>query len=136
MAIESQLPEKKRILVVEDEMSTRTMLVKLLESVGYEVFQEERGDTGLDRVYDLRPDLLLLDLNLPNLTGTEICAKLKSDPRVRDIPILMMTGEFKSPEDKIKGFGLGADDYITKPFDLSILLSRIQNLFKAQRPLE
>ena len=125
MAIESPR-NKTRILIVEDDFALRSMLALLMQSLGYEVFQEENGGTAVQKVLDLRPDLILLDVNLPGMKGTEICGKVKSDVRVKDIPILMMTGEFREIEDKLKGFGMGADDYVLKPVDISILIARVR----------
>ena len=125
MAIESQ-QNRSRVLIVEDDFALRSMLVLLMQSLGYEVFQEENGGTAVQKVLDLRPDMILLDVNLPGMKGTEICGKVKSDVRVKDIPILMMTGEFREIEDKLKGFGMGADDYVLKPVDISILIARVR----------
>src|SRR5438045_3030128 len=112
---------KKRILIVEDDFALRSMLALLMQSLGYEVFQEETGSAAYQKVVDLRPDMILLDVNLPGMKGTEVCGKVKADSRLKDIPVLMMTGEFRETEDKVKGFSLGADDYIVKPVDISIL---------------
>ena len=120
------MDNKKRILIVEDDFALRSMLALLMQSLGYEVFQEETGSGALQKILDLRPDLVLLDVNLPGMKGTEVCGKAKLDPRVKDIPILMMTGEFRETEDKVKGFTLGADDYIVKPVDISILSARVK----------
>ena len=125
MAIESQ-QNKKRILIVEDDFALRSMLVLLMQSLGYEVFQEENGGSAVQKILDLRPDLVLLDVNLPGMKGTDICASVKGDVRVKDIPILMMTGEFRETDDKVKAFGLGADDYVLKPVDIGILSARVK----------
>ena len=129
MVTESQ-QNKRRILIVEDDFALRSMLALLMQSLGYEVFQEENGGAAVQKVLDLRPDLMLLDVNLPGMRGTEICAKVKSDTRLKDIPVLMMTGEFRETQDKVKGFNLGADDYILKPVDISILSARVKALLK------
>src|SRR3989338_9048148 len=131
MAIESQ-QNKKRILIVEDDFALRSMLALLMQSLGYEVFHEENGGTAVQKILDLRPDMILLDVNLPGMKGTEICGKVKADARVKDIPVLMMTGEFRAPEDKVKGFTLGADDYILKPVDISILSARVKAMLSAR----
>jgi two-component system phosphate regulon response regulator PhoB len=123
---------KKRILVIEDDVALMNMLFLFLESSQYEVFRESRGDMGYQRALELRPDLILLDLNLPGMLGTEVCEKVKSDPRLKDISVMMMTGDMKSVPDKLKGFSLGADDYIIKPFDLAILRAHIQVILKAK----
>jgi DNA-binding response OmpR family regulator len=124
---------KKRILIVEDDFALRSMLVLLMQSLGYEVFQEENGGAGVQKILDLRPDLVLLDVNLPGMKGTEICSIVKADVRVKDIPILMMTGEYRETDDKVKGFTLGADDYVLKPVDISILSARVKALLAAAK---
>ena len=131
MAIESPR-NKTRILIVEDDFALRSMLALLMQSLGYEVFQEENGGTAVQKVLDLRPDLILLDVNLPGMKGTEICGKVKSDVRVKDIPILMMTGEYRDTDDKVKAFSLGADDYVLKPVDISILSARVKAMISAR----
>ena len=123
---------KKRILIVEDDFALRSMLVLLMQSLGYEVFQEENGGSAVQKVLDLRPDMILLDVNLPGMKGTEICGIVKADVRVKDIPILMMTGEFRETDDKVKGFTLGADDYILKPVDISILSARVKAMLSGR----
>jgi DNA-binding response OmpR family regulator len=131
MAIES-LQNKTRILIVEDDFALRSMLALLMQSLGYEVYQEENGSSAVRKVLDLRPDLILLDVNLPGMKGTEICGKVKSDVRVKDIPILMMTGEFREIEDKVEGFDRGADDYVVKPVDIGILIARVRAILGAR----
>ena len=130
MAIASRPEDKRRILIVEDDFTLRSMLALLMQSLGYEVFEEENGGTAVQKVIRLRPDLIMLDINLPGARGTEICAAIKADTRVKDIPVLMMTGEFRETEDKVKGFKLGADDYVLKPVDISILSARVKALLK------
>jgi len=131
MATESQ-QNKKRILIVEDDFALRSMLALLMQSLGYEVFQEENGGAAVQKVLDLRPDMILLDVNLPGMRGTEICKLVKSDVRVKDIPILMMTGEYRDTDDKVKAFSLGADDYVLKPVDISILSARVKAMISAR----
>lgn len=108
------------------------MLVQTLKSVGLEPFAELRGDTAYRKVLELRPDLVLLDVNLPGMMGYDVCRQIKSDPRVGDCLVLMMTGEMKQVEDKLKGFDMGADDYVTKPFDLPVLLARVFSLLRIE----
>ena len=136
MVTESPPPNnRKRILVIEDDFPVRMMLVRFLESNGYEVFQEDTGSNGYQKALDLRPDLIIMDLNLPGMNGTEICEKIKADTRIKDIPVIMMTGNFKEVKDKVKGFHLGADDYFLKPLDIAVLAARVKTLLK-QAPRE
>lgn len=123
---------RKRVLVVEDDTALSSMLVQTLKSVGLEPFAELRGDTAYRKVLELRPDLVLLDVNLPGMMGYDVCRQIKSDPRVGDCLVLMMTGEMKQVEDKLKGFDMGADDYVTKPFDLPVLLARVFSLLRIE----
>ena len=131
MATESQ-QNKKRILIVEDDFALRSMLTLLMQSLGYEVFQEENEGALVQKEQALRPDMILLDVNLPGMRGTEICKLVKSDVRVKDIPILMMTGEYRDTDDKVKAFSLGADDYVLKPVDISILSARVKAMISAR----
>ena len=130
MDTELQAEGLKRILVVEDDFSLRAMLSRFLESLRYEVFTAEDGSIGLEKATQLRPDLILTDLNLPFMSGLEMSAKIKSDPRLKDIPILMMTGDLTAMKDKLKGFGNGADDYIVKPVDIAVLAAKIKMILR------
>jgi len=117
----------KKILVVEDDPGIRLSLSDELESVGYQVFTAEDGEKALAAVRRQKPDLLILDLMLPVLDGTEVCKKLRmSGDRT---PIIMLT--VKDTEiDKVLGLELGADDYMTKPFSLRELVARVKALFR------
>ncbi len=128
MDTESRPSSQKRILIIEDDLALQAMLSQSLQSVGFETFSETQGDAAYRRVLELRPDLILLDVNLPGTKGTDVCRAVKSDPRTNGCFVLMMTGEFKSLEDKLKGFNLGADDYVVKPFDLMVLLGRVKSI--------
>lgn len=130
MVTESQAHKRQRILIVEDDFSVRGMYSQLFRSHGYEVFEESDGASGLQKILSLRPDLIIMDLQLPGLMGTDLCAKVKSDPRIKDIPVIMLTGVLKGTNDKVQGLGVGADDYIIKPCDLTILVARVQALLK------
>jgi two-component system, OmpR family, phosphate regulon response regulator PhoB len=113
-----------RILVIEDEADIRQILAYNLGVEGHEVLLAERGATGLALAREKRPDLVLLDLMLPDLSGLEICRSLKSDGALRSIPVIMLTA--RSEEiDRVVGFQLGADDYVAKPFSVRELVLRI-----------
>ena len=133
MDIPSQTLKGKRILIVEDDSALRGMFVQLFKSRGLDVHEEMRGDRAYPRTLELRPDLILMDLNLPGMNGTEACAQVKADPRVKDAVVVMITGDMKSVPDKIKGFALGADDYVLKPCDLAVLLARIESLLAPKK---
>jgi DNA-binding response OmpR family regulator len=116
----------RRILVVEDETTLRETLADALEAEGFEVVQAGDGRDALTRFRADRPDLVLLDLMLPELSGIEVCRIIRSESSV---PIVMLTAK-DSELDKVVGLELGADDYLTKPFSLRELTARIRALFR------
>lgn len=116
----------KKILIVEDEKSLATVISDSLKSEGFETIITYRGDEAIDYFYKEKPDLVLLDINLPGMNGWEICKKLKL---LSQIPIIMVTAR-DNEFDEIKGLELGADDYITKPFTPKLLIIKIKKLFK------
>lgn len=120
---------KEKVLLVEDERSLTDVLVYNLERDGYEPFVAHEGKDGLRKAQTILPDLVILDLMLPGMSGLDICKELKSNPKTASLPILMLTS--KSEEsDQIVGFAVGADDYVTKPFSTKVLLQRIKALLR------
>lgn len=111
-----------RILIIEDEVSIAELEKDYLELSGFEVVMETKGDTGLERALKEEFDLVILDLMLPNVDGFEICKKIRA---VKNIPVIMVSAK-KDDIDKIRGLGLGADDYMTKPFSPSELVARVK----------
>ena len=112
------------VLVIEDEPDLRNLLDRQLDRAGYRVLLAEDGLEGLDAASREAVDLVLLDLMLPHLDGLEVCRRLKRDARTSRLPVIMLTAKGE-PVDRIVGLELGADDYITKPFNLRELLLRI-----------
>jgi two-component system phosphate regulon response regulator PhoB len=123
-----------RILVIEDEADIRQVLTYNLKLEGHEVADAESGQAGLAMAQEKRPDLVLLDIMLPDVSGLEICRKLKSDASLRAVPVIMLTA--RSEEiDRVVGFELGADDYVVKPFSVRELVLRIAAVLRrAQAP--
>ncbi len=120
-----------KILVVEDEVSLREGLVDLLTGAGHTVLAAADGDEALTRGADPTLDLMILDLMLPKLDGTEVCRRLRElRPR---LPILMLTAR-GSEDEKVDGFGAGADDYVTKPFSTKELVARVEALGRRRDP--
>lgn len=111
-----------KILIVEDEVSIAELEKDYLELSGFDVIMEVTGDAGLKTALSENIDLIILDLMLPNLDGFEVCKKVRE---VKNIPILLVSAK-KEDIDKIRGLGLGADDYITKPFSPSELVARVK----------
>lgn len=111
-----------KILIIEDEVAIADLEKDYLELSGFEVVIEHAGDTGLERALNERFDLVVLDLMLPGMDGFEVCKKIREE---QNIPILMVSAK-KDDIDKIRGLGLGADDYMTKPFSPSELVARVK----------
>jgi two-component system alkaline phosphatase synthesis response regulator PhoP len=117
----------KKILVVEDDPGIRLSLSDELESAGYRVFTAENGEKALSAAGREKPDLIILDLMMPILDGTEVCKNLRM--RGDRTPIIMLTVKDKEI-DKVLGLELGADDYMTKPFSLRELVARVKAVFR------
>jgi two-component system phosphate regulon response regulator PhoB len=118
---------RTRILIIEDERALTDVLSYNLQREGYETLVAHDGQEGLRKAQTLLPDLIILDLMLPTLGGLEICREVRAGERTRDIPILMLTAKAEET-DQVVGFSLGADDYVTKPFSVKVLLQRIKAL--------
>lgn len=119
--------EKKRILFVDDERDLVETVSFRLEAMGYEVISAYDGMEALTRARGEKPDLIILDLMLPKMDGYKVCGLLKKDARYAKIPIIMFTAR-ATEEDKKLGQELGADAYITKPFEPQVLLAKIEEL--------
>ena len=120
---------KKNILIIEDEPDTAELLKFHLENAGYKVTIAEDGYEALKKVHKLRPDLLILDLMIPEIDGFEVCRLIRKDPANESLPVMMCTA--KSDEtSKIQGLDFGADDYVTKPFSPREVVLRVKNLLK------
>ena len=120
-----------RTLVIEDDTNMRELLAKTLEREGYDCSTAASGFEGLQRAIKDRPDLILLDVHLPDENGRDVCRKLKADTRLRHIPVIIMTGEAKSVEDRVAGLVAGAESYLLKPFSLKALAARVKALVTA-----
>lgn len=118
-----------RILIVEDESDIQDVLSYNLSAAGHEVILAGRGDEGLRLARSQKPDLLLLDLMLPGMTGAEVCNALKRDGATAAIPIIMITAKGEEV-DRVVGFELGAEDYVVKPFSVREVLLRVQALLR------
>ena len=117
------------ILVVDDEPDIRKLVEVNLSREGFEVLAVDCGQAALDAASRHRPQLVVLDLMLPDLSGTEVCRRLRSDPETADIPVLMLTA--RSEEiDRVVGFEVGADDYVTKPFSVRELVLRVRAILR------
>jgi two-component system, OmpR family, phosphate regulon response regulator PhoB len=118
-----------KILVIEDEADLQQVLDYNLRQAGHEVLAARRGEDGLRLAHQHHPDLVLLDLMLPDMPGTDVCRALKESPETRPIPVVMLTARGEEV-DRVVGFELGADDYVVKPFSVRELLLRIQAVIR------
>lgn len=123
------------ILIVEDDSTIRTILQMLLRSEGFtHVRSAARGDDGLEAIRREPPQLVLLDLMLPGIDGLTLCRRVREDPTLADVRIIMLTAKSED-EDVVRGLELGADDYVTKPFSREVLLARIHAVLRRNDPL-
>lgn len=118
-----------RILVIEDEEDIQAVLDYNLRQAGHEVVVKGTGTDGLRAARERRPDLILLDLMLPDISGTEICKALKKGAETRNVPVVMVSARGEEI-DRVLGFELGADDYVVKPFSIRELLLRVQTILR------
>ncbi len=118
--------EKSKILIVEDDLDVADMLNAYFRVQGYEVFTVNWGEDGVRAALTARPDLIILDIRLPDIDGYEVARRLRSDRKTGAIPIIFLT-EKRDRSDRLHGLELGADDYITKPFDVQELRLRVRN---------
>ena len=124
------LPMSGTILIVDDEADIRSTVEFNLSREGFRVISAERGRDAVERAAESpRPDLIVLDLMLPDISGTEVCRQLRQSPTTRGIPILMLTAKTDAI-DRVVGFEVGADDYVTKPFSVRELVLRIKAILR------
>lgn len=123
---------KPRVLLIEDERGLTDVLSYNLQREGFDVLVSHDGQEGLRKAQMQLPDLIILDLMLPKMDGLEVCRELRAGERTRTIPILMLTAKAEET-DQVVGFTMGADDYVTKPFMIKVLMQRVRAL---QRRME
>ncbi len=124
-----------RILVVDDSLTIRMQIKDLLEANGFEVLLAENGLECLKILEKQRPDVILLDIIMPEMDGIEVCGRIKADERRKDIPVLILTN-VTDVENKVRGLNAGADDYITKPFSVEELVARVGSVIRTKSILE
>jgi two-component system phosphate regulon response regulator PhoB len=126
---------KKHIVLVEDETDMADLVVRRLTREGYQVDVARDGLTGLDLIRSRLPDLALVDIMLPRMSGTDLVTQMRQDPRTAGIPVVMMTAKGEE-SDIILGLHLGADDYIVKPLSLSVLVARVAAVLRRAQAKE
>jgi len=121
-----------RILVVDDEPDILELVRLNLAQSGFQVSTAENGEEALAAIRRNPPDLVVLDLMLPDRSGTEVCREMRGDPKLRDVPVIMLTAKGEEV-DRVVGFELGADDYVTKPFSPRELILRVRAVLRRGR---
>jgi two-component system phosphate regulon response regulator PhoB len=129
------MARRKKILVVDDERDLVEMIGMNLTRNGYEVLSAHDGKTALEMARKQRPDLLILDVMMPGMSGQDVTMALKSDPETAVIPILMLTAKAEET-DIIVGLSMGADDYVTKPFSMKVLVARVGAVLRRKAAAE
>jgi DNA-binding response OmpR family regulator len=120
---------KSKILIIEDDLDVAEMLNAYFRVQGYEVFTVNWGEDGVRSCLTIQPDLVILDIRLPDIDGYEVARRMRGDRRTAEVPIIFLT-EKRDRSDRLQGLELGADDYITKPFDVQELRLRVRNALK------
>lgn len=117
----------KKIFIIEDDPSFLRAISHILEREGYQVLTASNGIVGLRKVKEENPDLLILDVMLPGIDGFEICSRLRGEPQTTQLPIIMLSAKGQDT-DRATGLKVGANDYLTKPVDHSVLIDRVAAL--------
>jgi DNA-binding response OmpR family regulator len=119
--------EKKKILIADDNENIRDALTYLLEDEGYSLSMAKDGSDALKKAREFLPDILFLDIMMPEMNGYEVCRVIKNDPRLKKIYVIMLTAKGQVAEQE-RGKEVGADEYIVKPFSPMEILSKIKNI--------
>ena len=127
-----EVPTPTKVLVIDDSEPIHKLVAARLRPEGLEVVCELDGERGIERAVSDPPDLILLDVELPDLDGFEVCRRMKEHPATRDVPIIFLTGT-TSTDSKVRGLDLGAVDYVTKPFDQVELRARVRAALRTKR---
>lgn len=123
----------KKILVVDDQEDVRTLLTQSLVAKGYQVSSACNGAECWQAVRSARPDVLILDIEMPVMNGIEVLQKIREHPELKDLPVIMLTGKSED-QDILAGYSFGADFYITKPFNMRMVLTGIERMLAEDKP--
>ena len=116
-----------KILIIDDDLQVHRILSKMLETKGYEIFSAEEGESGLKQFKEEKPDLLLLDLMMPNISGFELCQRIREIPSSPK-PLILILSAKEAQMDRRRCLELGADDFVSKPFHISSLVRKIEHM--------
>ena len=132
MDLSDVLGRAPQILIADDDWLNRDLLRTYLATSGCHVTIAPDGQTALDMALAAPPDLALLDIQMPRLDGVELCRRLKSSPSTRFVPVIIVTA-YDTDEEKVKAIDAGADDFVTKPYNAIILLTRVRSLLRIKK---
>lgn len=121
---------KQKILVVDDDYEIIELIELTLSRANFAIDSATSGKEAIKKVKEIKPNLIILDLGLPDISGWEVCKILKKHTITKLIPIVLLTGEYTESTDMVKGLASGADDYMTKPFDPDVLLARVKAILR------
>lgn len=127
--------KRNRILIIDDSELIQRLIAARVAELGVDIIEAEDGYTGIEMAEAHQPDLILLDIKMPEISGFEVCAKLKLNPATVGIPVIFITG-LDTSVDKVRGFDLGAIDYVTKPFDPAELKARVRSALKVKNLMD
>ncbi len=128
--IYSRTSMPRKILIVDDDKAILSLVRKYFTAAGYSVVVTDNGSEGLMLVRESRPDVILVDVDMPGLDGVSVCRVLKKEAATQNIPVVIMSGARISESDVLTGFGGGADDYVAKPFSLPVLSARVEAVLR------
>ena len=121
---------KTKVLVVDDDSGIRESIKDLLSLENVECACADSGELGLAMIAAEQPQLVVTDLQLPDMSGYQLCQSVKRNPASKHVPVVMMTGHFTEAEDRLQGFDLGADEFFAKPFDPYLFIARIKSILR------
>lgn len=124
------MEQNAKILIIDDDDNRRGMLSECLKVSGFEVSEAPSGVPGVKLAHEITPDLVITDLNMPDVDGNEVCRMLRSTKDTEDVPIIIITSSARDSKKSVEGFRSGADDYISTPVDLNELLERVRALLR------
>lgn len=122
-----------RVVVIDDDAGVCDSIKDLLSLDDLDCQVAETGEAGLAMVRAERPDLVITDVQLPDISGYQVCQMVKKDPNLSRVPVIMISGRFTEPDDRLQGFDLGADEYFAKPFNPVLFMARLKSILRGPR---